>query len=48
MDYSGEETHKKGERIIAERLAMIPNQKVREVCQERLEAIEKGDRDFRF
>ena len=48
MDYSGEETHKKGDRIIAERLAMIPNQKVREVCQERLEAIEKGDRDFRF
>ena len=26
----------------------IPNEKVREVCSERLKAIENGDRDFRF
>lgn len=48
MDYSSEETHRKGDKIIAERLAMIPNEKVREVCQERLKAIEEGNRDFRF
>ena len=48
MDYSSEETHKKGDKIIAERMAMIPNEKVRQVCAERLTAIENGDRDFRF
>lgn len=30
MDYAGEESRKKGDEIIAERLAMIPNEKVRE------------------
>ena len=48
MDYAGEETHKKGDAIIAERLAMIPNEKVREVCSEHLKEIEAGNRDFRF
>ena len=48
MDYASDETHKKGDEIIAQRLAMIPNEKVREVCSERLKAIENGDRDFRF
>ena len=47
-DYAGEETHKKGDAIIAERLAMIPNEKVREVCSEHLKEIEAGNRDFRF
>ena len=48
MDYAGEESRKKGDEIIAERLAMIPNEKVREVCTERLRKIEEGERDFRF
>ena len=48
MDYASDETHRKGDEIIAQRLAMIPNEKVREVCSERLKAIENGDRDFRF
>ena len=48
MDYAGEETQKKGDAIIEKRLAMIPNEKVREDCRERLARIEEGDRDFRF
>ena len=48
MDYASDETHRKGDEIIAQRLATIPNEKVREVCSERLKAIENGDRDFRF
>ncbi|MFR4019094.1 MAG: [FeFe] hydrogenase H-cluster radical SAM maturase HydG, partial [Clostridia bacterium] len=48
MDYASDETHRKGDEIIAQRLATIPNEKVREVCSERLKAIESGDRDFRF
>ena len=48
MDYASDETHRKGDEIIAQRLATIPNEKVREVCSKRLKAIENGDRDFRF
>lgn len=48
MDYASDETHRKGDEIIAQRLATIPNEKVHEVCSERLKAIENGDRDFRF
>ncbi len=32
MDYASDETHRKGDEIIAQRLATIPNEKVREVC----------------
>ena len=48
MDYSSDETHKKGDKIIAERLAMIPNEKVRKLTEEHLKDIEEGKRDFRF
>ena len=48
MDYADEKTHRKGDEIIAQRLAMIPNEKIRELCREHLEEIEKGNRDFRF
>jgi 2-iminoacetate synthase len=48
MDYASEETQAKGDEIIAKRLAMIPNEKVREIATERLGLIEKGTRDFRF
>ena len=44
----GDRQIRKGDEIIAQRLATIPNEKVREVCSERLKAIENGDRDFRF
>lgn len=48
MDYASEETHKKGDKIIEERLSMIPNEKVKALCKTHLEEIEKGNRDFRF
>lgn len=48
MDYADEKTHRKGDEIIADRLAMIPNGKIRELCREHLEEIEKGNRDFRL
>ena len=48
MDYASEETHKKGDEIIAKRLAMIPNEKVRAITEEHLAEIEAGNRDFRF
>ena len=48
MDYSSDETHKKGDKIIAERLEMIPNEKVRKLTAEHLKDIEEGKRDFRF
>ncbi|MBQ1352982.1 MAG: [Firmicutes bacterium] len=48
MDYSSDETHAKGDKIIAERLAMIPNEKVRKLTEEHLKDIEEGKRDFRF
>ena len=48
MDYSSDETHKKGDAIIAKRLEMIPNEKVRQITAEHLKDIEEGKRDFRF
>ena len=48
MDYATPETRLKGDALIAERLEMIPNEKVRRLCREHLEEIEKGNRDFRF
>ncbi len=48
IDYASEETRAKGEALIEKRLAMIPNEKVREICRQHLEDIEDGKRDFRF
>ena len=48
MDYAGEETRAKGDALIEEKLSLIPNEKVREICRQRLAAIEAGERDFRF
>lgn len=48
MDYAGEESRKKGDEIIEKRLAMIPDEKVRKICADRLKKIEDGERDFRF
>ena len=47
-DYADEETKKAGEEIISKRLAMIPNDKVRELTKEHIANIKIGKRDFRF
>ncbi len=48
MDYASEETKIAGEKLIQKELNNIPNEKVREIARNNLEAIEKGSRDFRF
>ena len=47
-DYASPETKEKGEAIIAKRLEMIPNDKVKEVVREHLGDIHQGRRDFRL
>ena len=47
-DYASEETRRVGEKMIAEEVEKIPNEKVRQICSERLFKIENGTRDFRF
>ena len=48
MDYASAETKEIGEKMIKEELNNIPNEKVRKICEENLEKIAKGIRDFRF
>jgi len=48
MDYATEETKAVGEKMIKEQLAHIPRERTREICEERLQLIEQGIRDFRF
>lgn len=48
MDYASPETRKNGEKVIAEEIKNIPNEKVRRICEEHLKDIENGKRDFRF
>ncbi len=48
MDYASEDTRKIGEKLIKAELNNIPKEKVKEICVENLEKIEKGIRDFRF
>ena len=48
IDYASPETKAKGDALIEERLSLIPNDKVREICREHLKEIEDGNRDFRF
>jgi len=48
VDYASPETYEKGEAIIQKRLAMVPNEKVREMAKKHLKEIENGKRDFRF
>ncbi len=47
-DYASPLTKLSGEKIIAERIKFIPNQKVRHLASQNLQAIERGERDFRF
>ena len=48
MDYTSPETKAKGDALIEEKLSLIPNEKVRDICREHLKDIENGNRDFRF
>ena len=47
-DYASPDTKKKGEKVIAEELKRIPNDKVRAIATERIAKIKAGERDFRF
>ncbi|PPK79211.1 2-iminoacetate synthase [Lacrimispora xylanisolvens] len=48
MDYASQDTRKVGEALIAAELNNIPKEKVRTICEDHLENIEAGIRDFRF
>lgn len=48
QDYADAETKSKGEEIIRQRIAMVPNEKIREKTIDRIDAIKRGERDFRF
>ena len=48
MDYASPETRAIGEKVIAEQLGHIPNEKARELCTTHLGSIAEGKRDFRF
>ena len=47
-DYASPETKAVGEKLIADELKTIPNEKVREKASEYIENIHEGHRDFRF
>ena len=47
-DYASEDTKKKGEKLIAEEMEKVPNEKIKARAKENLVQIEKGVRDFRF
>lgn len=47
-DYASEETRKKGEKVIADELLKIPNEKAQAVARDHIEDIKNGQRDFRF
>ena len=47
-DYASPETRAKGEALIAKRIEMIPNEKVKEKVKEHMEEMKQGRRDFRF
>lgn len=48
LDYAGESTREKGNRLIQKCLEMIPNVRARQETVRRLERIEKGERDLYF
>lgn len=49
VDYASEETRKKGFALIETELEKIPNDKVRAIARENIEAIKTSNkRDFRF
>ena len=48
MDYASPDTVEKGLKLIQEQIKEIPRERTRQIVQERLIEIEKGNRDFRF
>lgn len=48
MDYASPETRKVGEALIKAELNNIPKEKVRGICEDYIDKIERGERDFRF
>lgn len=48
IDYASEDTRRIGETLIMAELNHIPKEKVRLICEDHLENIENGIRDFRF
>lgn len=47
-DYASDETKEKGEKLIAERIATIPSEKVKKITEDYVANIKDGNRDFRF
>lgn len=47
-DYAGDDTKAKGEKVIAEEVERIPNDKARSIAKEYLKELHDGKRDFRF
>ncbi len=47
-DYASPGTKLKGKKMIWEEMARVPNEKIRERALKNLEAIDSGERDFRF
>ena len=47
-DYASNKTKNVGKTLIEKELNQIPNEKVRSICKQRIEAISTGERDFRF
>lgn len=48
LDYASQDTREKGESVIAEELAHIPNEKVKSIAENYIDQLEHGKRDFRF
>jgi 2-iminoacetate synthase len=48
IDYASKETKQVGEETIKEHLVQIPNAKVREETERRLDRLEQGERDLYF
>ncbi len=48
MDYATDKTVKIGEKLIAQELEKIPNEKVKQIATDNISKIENGSRDFRF
>ena len=48
VDYASPETRKIGKELIKRELFNVPNEKVRDVCEQHLHDIDEGKRDFHF
>ena len=48
VDYASPETRKIGKELIKRELLKVPNEKVRDVCEQHIQEIDTGKRDFYF